>query len=428
MTLRNHELFKSAMLLLAAVFTTTTISCSNPKKDFEKAKLENTIQGFQDLIKKYPESEYAKEANKIIHDLAFNKAKTKKTIAAFEGYIDQYPQSHHVGEAKKIIIDIAYNEALKKNTNKAYNNFIEKYNPDDDYKSKINEQIRQKQKYLRLAIETHRLAQQETDDSIKKELFNKTSELYNKANFKEAMLYMTDRPLLNLHLAEESKLKKVINRPFRSTRYTYGSSTDQYEYLLKNEQLNNYTLYNFILASAGKTNFLVKVILKRGGKKYEICRNKFLVCTKYYTGYSGLIENKDIALKKRDKIILILNATGDNYGISCNNYDSYIKMLKPNITISDVTISQRTNALSWVLSKYKNAYPSSIILSFIAQIDLCLLENKSGEWLIGSENIRNKEPYRLKWYNNTFTAERLENKKAKDLGEKAVKFSELGAT
>jgi outer membrane protein assembly factor BamD (BamD/ComL family) len=423
MKLISNSLYHSALIFLAVLITLVSISCSNPEGDFKKAKSENTVESLEGFIKAYPESNYVKEAQQIIYDLAFSEAKSINTIEALEGYIGKYPQSGHVDEAKSHIMNIAYNNALGINTKKAYKDFINKYNPPDDYRLKINDKIKYKRKCLQLAIQTHCLAQQEPDDSKQKKLFKKTSELFKKANFKEAMLEMSGFPLLNVHLAEKSTLKKVVDRPFRITRYIYGSATDKYEYLVKNEELNTYTLYNFVLASAGKTNFVVRVILNRGSKKIVICKNKLAVHTKYYTSYSGLMKNKNISLRKGDKIILEFDSKGDNFGTACGNFESYIKIFKPKKEVSGDILSERDNALDWVISNYKNNYPSNTLIAFIAQIDHCILESRNGEWSIGSGIVKNETPHLVKWHNNTFTAEVLETEKAKNLGKMSVKFN-----
>jgi len=497
MKFRNHAFNHSVLLLVTVIFTTAIISCRSPEKDFEKAKSENTIEVYEDFIKKYPESEFVEEAHKIVCDLAFNEAKAKNTIEAFENYINKYPESDHIDEAKKMILDIAYNDALKENTIEVYENFIKKYpesefveevhkivcdlafneakakntieafenyinkypesnhideakkmildiayndalkentikafndfintyNPNKEYISKINEKIRQKQEYLQLAIETHILAQQETDDEKIKQLFNKSEELFNKANFEEAMLDISSFPLLNLHLGMKS-LKKILGSSFQITREFRGSSyTAEYEYSVKNEQLNTYTLYNLALASAGRTSFLMKVIVKRGNKELEICKNKFSINSKYYTDFSGLIKNNDFVLQKGDKIVLKTTASGNDYGTSCGNFRSFIKILKPKRTISDNVLSEKGSALSWIISNIKHNYPSSLLLSFIAEIDHCLLENKNGKWLLGWGNMKNSKPYKLKWSNNRFIAEKLTMEQAQDLGIKEFSLS-----
>lgn len=304
MKLNNHVFNCSVLLILAVVFTPIIMSCSNPEKDFEKAKIENTIEIFED-------------------------------------YINKYPESYHIDEAKNMILDIALNNALGENTNKAFNDFISKYNPNNDYILKINERIKKKEEYLQIAIETFKLAQQETDDENKKQLFKKSEELFYKANFKEAMLDISSFPLLNFHLGNDSKLTKVIDRSFTLTQYIYGSSTNKYEYLVKDEQLNTYTIYNLILASYGRTDFLIKMILKRSGKELEICKTKFSISSNKYTGFSGLIKNKKFDLKNGDKIVLKIIASGDNYGLSCGNFKSYIRILKPNYNILDAVLSER---------------------------------------------------------------------------------------
>ena len=113
------------------------------------------------------------------------------------------------------------------------------------------------------------------------------------------------------------------------------------------------------------------------------------------------------------------------YGKStaCGNFESYIKILKPIKALSDDIISERDNALDWIISSYKNSYPSNVILAFIAQIDYCILENRNCDWSIGSGIVKNETPHLVKWHNNVFTAGVLEIEKAENLGKMAVQFN-----
>lgn|GEM_PF-2977447 len=384
MNFRNDALKPSVLLLLTAVLTIATSSCSNPEKDFEKAQMENTI-------------------------------------GALENFINKHPESNRIDEAKNMILEIAYNDALGENTNKAFDVFINTYNPDDEYISRIDEQIKLKQEYLQQAIKAHNLAQQETDDGKKKQSFDKAEDLFNKANFEEVILDISSVPLLNLHLGENSELSKIIDRPFQTTKYVYGSSTVEYEYSVKGEQLNTYTLYNLVLASTGKTDFIIKLVQSRDQNEHEIWDNRFSISSNKFTGFSGLIKNNDLVLQEGDKIVLRISATGDNYGTSADNFSSYIKMLKPEGTIADSVLSARAGALSWFVSNVTHNSPSSLVLAFIAQLDDCLLENKNGEWLLGWGNMN--KPYRVRWFNNIFTDEELGMEIAQNLGMKKFGYS-----
>ena len=58
-------------LFLSVVILTITLSCSNPEKDLEKASAQNTIEAYNAIIEKYPNSEYAKKAKKGIEDIVY---------------------------------------------------------------------------------------------------------------------------------------------------------------------------------------------------------------------------------------------------------------------------------------------------------------------------------------------------------------------
>ena len=66
---------------------------------YQKAEKENTIQAFEEFLKKYPKGEYSRSARGHLALLYFQKAAKEDTISAYEDYIARFPDSRLRPEA-----------------------------------------------------------------------------------------------------------------------------------------------------------------------------------------------------------------------------------------------------------------------------------------------------------------------------------------
>jgi hypothetical protein len=92
------------------------ISCSNIEKDYQKAIKEDSIETYEDFLKKHPESNYTKEIkNKILalEKSEFEAAMKKNTVIVYEQFIAKFPNSKFIINAKDKISFIEYQRALK---------------------------------------------------------------------------------------------------------------------------------------------------------------------------------------------------------------------------------------------------------------------------------------------------------------------------
>lgn len=124
---------RSLLTILTVVSLLALISCATPKKEYESAKAVNTIEGYEQYLKEYPNNKYSKFAKKKIAELqddeAFRKAKRQNSIRAFKNYIHESgPDSRYVHLAKNSIIyleESRFNEAKEKDTIESYRNYLE---------------------------------------------------------------------------------------------------------------------------------------------------------------------------------------------------------------------------------------------------------------------------------------------------------------
>lgn len=78
--------------------------CATAGSHYERAREANTVQGYEDFIRRYPDSDLADQARARIDELeaprrAFEAAKAANTVEAYRSFIREYPGSEHVKEA-----------------------------------------------------------------------------------------------------------------------------------------------------------------------------------------------------------------------------------------------------------------------------------------------------------------------------------------
>lgn len=113
------------------IFFTAAIlisSCSNPEKDFQKAKEKNTTTSLQEFIDKHPKSEFIEQAKNRITELEWLEVKKYNSIEAYHTFLITHLESFksYSDSAKKGIASINYQIAKSINTVKSYQEFIEK--------------------------------------------------------------------------------------------------------------------------------------------------------------------------------------------------------------------------------------------------------------------------------------------------------------
>ena len=109
------DLLISCMILLF-------FACNNTQKEFEKAKIENTIESYQKFINDFPNSEYNKSAQENIYKLAYYKAKKQNNLESYCKYLTDYPASKFV-DTIKLFVD-SLRTINKKSSTFELNSFV----------------------------------------------------------------------------------------------------------------------------------------------------------------------------------------------------------------------------------------------------------------------------------------------------------------
>jgi len=83
------------------------------EQEYKKAEKENTIQAFEEFLKKYPKGEYSRSARGHLALLYFQRAAKEDTISAYEDYIARFPDSRLRPEAVRKLMKMLEPEINK---------------------------------------------------------------------------------------------------------------------------------------------------------------------------------------------------------------------------------------------------------------------------------------------------------------------------
>lgn len=111
------------MLTIVMLFI-TMFACSSPEKDWQVARHENTIEAYQNFLRKFPSSEFTEEASKRLEKLEWESAIASNELTEYRAFLDKYTDSQHREEARKRIDDIEWEKSIATNTIKAYQTYL----------------------------------------------------------------------------------------------------------------------------------------------------------------------------------------------------------------------------------------------------------------------------------------------------------------
>ncbi len=86
-----------------------TISCNSVSKDWEEATSLNTMEAYNEFLRKHPESEYQNKAKMKIYDLAYVQAISINTLHEYVNYLHTYPDSDSCWAIKVRLGEINFN-------------------------------------------------------------------------------------------------------------------------------------------------------------------------------------------------------------------------------------------------------------------------------------------------------------------------------
>lgn len=131
--------------MTAVVFVAFTGCASIAWKD---ALTVDTLAAYEDFVRRYPESEFAKEAGKKVEVLYFDKAKTIGTEAVFEAFLSLYPKSEFSEEARQKIEALRFDKVKVTGTIASYEIFL-KNNPNSNFAAEASRNLEVLKKELR---------------------------------------------------------------------------------------------------------------------------------------------------------------------------------------------------------------------------------------------------------------------------------------
>jgi len=177
------------------------------------------------------------------------------------------------------------------------------------------------------------------------------------------------------------------------------------------------------MASFGKSNVLIEIVLKIGKKKSVLGKDTLKVESTRYQHYRGQISGPEIITNKGDQVILRITVSGSDFGIKYGFGKSSISILK-SIGLPTRVTDERKKALIWVATHNKWGIDSDIFSGFMGNLDLVISSNINAQWNFGWGLTKSGRPYLLKWNDRVFTVEEISIEKAKelDIKERSVDF------
>lgn len=124
--------------------------CASPESDWERARGQDSIPGYQQFLAHYPDSDHTSEAR---DEIAWKEVESSPTNEDYASFIAQHANNPHVGQARNAIEQMAWDEAQASDTAASYIRYRNAY-PDG--------------KHVRQATERLAVAKAGEDESAKK--------------------------------------------------------------------------------------------------------------------------------------------------------------------------------------------------------------------------------------------------------------------
>lgn len=156
---------KVIVLFCTSIFL---FSCSNPERDFQKAKDKNTIASLEGFLEKYPGSEFTEEAEKAIYTLAFYSVNETDSLELLQEFLVENPDGEFTEEAERAIYLLTYEKVIQSDSIHLIKDFLTKY-PEKEYTDSA---------YKRLCELEFRLAERVNIYDVYKAYVNKYPDSY----------------------------------------------------------------------------------------------------------------------------------------------------------------------------------------------------------------------------------------------------------
>ena len=87
----NLQIMKKLTIIIFLNFLIFILGCSNQKKRWEEAKINNTITSYEEFIKNYPDSPNANLAKQTIEELYWQDALKSHRLIKLNDFQKKYP-------------------------------------------------------------------------------------------------------------------------------------------------------------------------------------------------------------------------------------------------------------------------------------------------------------------------------------------------
>lgn len=140
-----YEKYLSTYRFAPEEYTKQVIALRNEAK-YKIALEKNTVEGFQEFIRNYPDAKQVSDAVVKRNQLAFEKVRRLDKIPDYKEFINRYPDATEVIPAYERIYELAYIQAERENTSAAYKFFTEEYPSSKQYNKALK--MMEKRQYL----------------------------------------------------------------------------------------------------------------------------------------------------------------------------------------------------------------------------------------------------------------------------------------
>ena len=114
------------VLLFVIIFAFIS-SCATMHRNWEAAKSTDTIQAYEEFLKRYPEGKFSDEACSRLEELYFQRATKANTIEVYREFLKRYPWGRFSDKARSRLEELYFQRASKTNTIEAYEEFLKHY-------------------------------------------------------------------------------------------------------------------------------------------------------------------------------------------------------------------------------------------------------------------------------------------------------------
>jgi len=112
------------------------IGCAG--KAFEQAQSVNTVEAYNQFLKDYGDSEYAKRAKKLREKAFYKRSIKYDTIDSYNNYLKKFPNGRFVSEIKTAREKKWFNNVKKENSIKSYDSYLNEY-PNGQFVNEVKE-------------------------------------------------------------------------------------------------------------------------------------------------------------------------------------------------------------------------------------------------------------------------------------------------